>query len=194
MKKIYFFHFLFLFSFGVLFGQTNYETFNRLPKKYVNTQRIHTLKNKPINFYLNHTSIDSNSKKFYRGELAISNNEITYSILDSALTKNQETRPFYFFILNKIVELSGNDISGMVSERSMNYVKLYPCEFFRELNQPEIEINVVKWTTYLGQSLSGGNKYALFRNEVDTKIRSHCNEIYDLWKSFNNEVRMCVVR
>ena len=194
MKKIYFSILLFYFSFGYLFGQSNHETNNRLAKKYINNQRIQTLKNKPISFYLNHTSIDSYSKKFYKGELAISNNEITQSILDSALTKNEETRPFYFFILNKIVELSGSELSGMVSEKSMNYIKLFPCEFFRELNQPEIEINVVKWTTYIGQSLSGGNKYAIFRNEVDTKIRSHCNEIYDLWKSFNNEVRMCVVR
>lgn len=38
------------------------------------------------------------AKLFYQGKFAISDDEITFSFLDSVLTNNKETRPFYFFI------------------------------------------------------------------------------------------------
>ncbi|MHC1703147.1 MAG: hypothetical protein AB9846_04500 [Tenuifilaceae bacterium] len=191
MKKISITTFLFVFSLGILQAQSINEKSSR---KYFNNQKILTLNSQPISFYLNHPNIDVNSKSFYKGELAASSSIITQGMLDSVLTRNNETRPFYFFVLNKIVDLSENDIAGMVSERCKNYIKSFPCEFFNELNQHEFEINVVKWTTYVGQSCSGGSKYVIFRNEVDLKIKTNCNEIYDLWRSFNNEVRMSIVR
>ncbi|NVO08892.1 MAG: hypothetical protein HXX16_02925 [Bacteroidales bacterium] len=159
-----------------------------------NRNRISILNGRSISFYLNHTQIDPRSKLFFKGELSVSNYAITYGVLDSVLTKNEETRPFYFFIFNQIVDLSDEEMRDFVSNRCLEFVEKYPCEYFATFNEQDIDINVVKWTTYIGQALKDKSHYADFRSVVDYKINGTCSGIQDLWKSFKAEVRMCLVQ
>lgn len=192
MKKI---NLLFLFFvFVIALSAQSIRENQKNSSKLFNKERIFSIAGKSIGFFLNHPKIDSNSKKFYNGELAVANDSATFRILDLAVSADIETRPFYFFVLNKIVEISDNTMIVEVSKRCKDYLELYPCDFFQTLNQPEIEVNIVKWTTYVGLCLSGGNKYLPFKANVESKIRANCPEVQDLWKSFSNEVRMCMVR
>lgn len=178
---------------NILNAQTIIDN-NKTSASFINKEKVYNLAGKPISFFLNHPDIDTDSKRFYKGELAITSNSITYRILDNTITSNSETRPFYFFILNRIVAISDNSLMAEVSFRCKGFIELYPCDFFQALNQPDVNVNIVKWTTYVGLSLSGAGKYLAFKNSVDTKIKSNCIEIQDLWKSFSNEVRMCIVK
>ena len=74
------------------------------------------------------------------------------------------------------------------------YVERYPCEFFNSFNQPDLNINVVKWTTFIGMSLKDRARYAGFRGLVDAKLSANCGDVQDLSKSFFAEVRMCLER
>ena len=168
---------------------------NNLSKNqdYTNRNKVFSLDGHPINFYLNHPQIDSYSKMFFKGDLSIANDPITNSILDSVLTKNPETRPFYFFVFNQIVDLSDGKMVDSVACKCLEYVEKYPCEYFNAYNQPDININVVKWTTYIGLTLKDRSKYADFKSSVDIRLKN-CSDVQDLWKSFLTEVRMCLVR
>ncbi|NOU17832.1 MAG: hypothetical protein HOO91_09770 [Bacteroidales bacterium] len=185
---------IFIFLIGNALAQTAATKNQSKQNDYRNKNRISTLVGHQVSFYLNHPQIDSHSKMFFKGELAISNNAITYGILDSVLTKNEETRPFYFFIFNQIVDLSDEKMLNLVSSKCLEFVETYPCEYFTAFNEQDIDINVVKWTTFIGQALKDKNRFATFRSVVDTKINGSCSGIQDLWKSFRTEVRMCLIQ
>lgn len=184
----------FIFLIGSALAQTAVTNNQSKQNDYRNKNRISTLIGHQISFYLNHSQIDSHSKMFFKGELAISNNAITYGILDSVLTKNEETRPFYFFIFNQIVDLTNEKMLDLVSNKCLEFVEKYPCEYFTAFNEQDIDINVVKWTTFIGQALKDKNRFATFRSVVDAKINGSCSGIQDLWKSFRTEVRMCLIQ
>lgn len=188
--------FLVMFSFLIGSALAQTSAMNSQPKQsdYRNKNRISMLFGHQISFYLNHPQIDSQSKMFFKGELAISNNAITYGIIDSVLTKNEETRPFYFFIFNQIVDLSDEKMLDLVSNKCLEFVEMYPCDYFTAFNGQDIDINVVKWTTFIGQELKDKNRFAIFRSVVDAKINGSCSGIQDLWKSFKTEVRMCLIQ
>ena len=157
-------------------------------------ERLLTINGIPTNDYLNNPRVDTYAKKFFKGEIAIANDSITYSILDNAIICDDDIRQFYFYLFNKIIEKSDETMIEGVSIRCLKFIEMYPCDFFKFLNQPDFEVNIVKWTTFVGSRLSGGNKYALFKGKYDSYIKTNCNEVYDLWKSFCTEVRMCLVR
>lgn len=188
--------FLVIFSFliGSALAQTTATNSQSKQSDFRNKNRISMLSCHQISFYLNHPQIDSHSKMFFKGELAISNNAITYGIIDSVLTKNEETRPFYFFIFNQIVDLSDERMLDLVSNKCLEFVETYPCDYFTVFNGQDIDINVVKWTTFIGQALKDKNRFAIFRSVVDAKINGSCSGIQDLWKSFKTEVRMCLIQ
>jgi hypothetical protein len=191
--KSFFLSFLFVwFGFGVI-AQVNS---NKHAKRIylTNKSQIDVLRGKPLSFYLNNSQIDKNSKKFYKGELIIVRDSIPSNILDSLLTKNSETRPFYFFIFNQFVDMSNGKMVTAIASKCMEYVQMYPCEFFSYFNQPEIDINVVKWTTYIGQTLMDKPQYYSYKELVDSKLKVECSEVQDLSKSFFREVRMCLVK
>lgn len=191
--KSFFLSFLFVwFGFGVI-AQVNSN--NHAKRIYfTNKSQINELNGKPISFYLNNSQIDKKSKKFYEGELKIIRDSIPPYFMDSLLTKNSETRPFYFFIFNQLVDMSNGKMVTVISSKCTEYVQMYPCEFFNSFNQSDVNINVVKWTTYIGQTLIDKTKYFEFKELVDSKLKAECSEVQDLSKSFFREVRMCLVR
>jgi hypothetical protein len=193
MKTFFSLTILVLVNFGLM-GQVNDYRRQTKSKQIINRIQISVLNGKPINFYLNHPSIDKNSKRIYKGELGFSRDTIPTDILDSLFTRNSETRPFYFFIFNQFVEQSEGKMIDRVAVRCTEFVERYPCEFFNSFIQPDLNINVVKWTTFIGMSLKDRVGYADFRGLVDFKLRANCGDAQDLSKSFFAEVRMCLVR
>jgi hypothetical protein len=177
-----------------LSAQQYYGVSHSKRKDFTNKEQVISIGQHPISFYLNHAKIDPFSKRFYRGELSISTDSISASILDSVLTNNAETRPFYFFIFSQIVNMSEDNMIDVVGHKEVQFIDKYPCEFFRAFNQSDIDINVVKWTTFMGRALENKSNYYEFRNRVDSKLKAKCSDLQDVFKSFFTEVRMCLVR
>lgn len=66
---------------------------------------------RPESFYLKHNAISKNARLYYEGKLTPGDYPPTLAILDSVLTRNTETRPFYFFILNQIMKVTDGALS-----------------------------------------------------------------------------------
>ncbi len=190
--------FIFFIFISLILGGANAQTVDS-NKHHVNGAlknrvKVVALSDKAIDFYLSSGKIDDNAKRFYRGEVDFKASRVLYGILDSVLVCGSDVRPFYFFLLNRIVDLSDGTYDDLIAAKCKEYMERYPCEFFNSFNQPEQTINVVRWTTLIGSNLKDKGSYALFRGSVDSKIKASCPDVYDLLKSFMLEVRMCLVR
>lgn len=162
-------------------------------KALINKVRLNTLNGVSLNYYLNHKRIDELSKRFYKGDVAYCK-EVLNHISDSLISCNSEVRPFYFFLFNRIVEISDGSFDELIALGCKEFIEKYPCDYFNSFNQPELDINVVKWTTLIGSNLKDKGSFALYRAAIDVKVKSNCPDVQDLLRSFMMEVRMCLVR
>jgi len=188
--------FLTFFVFVSIIIKAQVNDSNRQSRNTILTNRsfVNSLDGKPISFFLNHLGIDKNSKRFYKGEVGTYDSKTFKGIMDSLISCNSDTKPFYFFVFNQIVDLSKGEQEEAVANLCKEFVENFPCEFFNSFNQPELNINVVKWTNYIGISLKDKGSYAVFRAKVDSKTKTSCPDIQDILKSFMAEVRMCLIR
>jgi hypothetical protein len=108
---------------------------------------------RPANFYLDHKAITSDAKLYYEGRLTPSDNPRTFAILDSALTRNAQIRPFYFFILNQVMKTADVALSEYVATVCTRYVSQYPCEFFQRQTDPSYEVNARRWAEFIAFDL-----------------------------------------
>ncbi len=192
MRAIYF---LFLVFIGFGLRAQGVDSNNRQNGNLLtNKVRLSSLNGVSLNFYLNHRGIDGIAKKFYKGEGDIKNQQVLNTISDSLISCNSEVRPFYFFLFNRIVDISDGPFDERIALRCKEYIEKYPCDFFSSFNQPELNINVVKWTMLIGSNLKDKGSFATYRGGVDAKLRSSCPDVQDLLRSFMMEVRMCLVR
>ncbi len=191
--RVLFFLFLAFIVFGVK-AQGVDSNKHQYGKSLTNKLRLYTLNGVSLNFYLNHKGIDELSKKVYKGDININSQDVLYHISDSLISSNPEVRPFYFFLFNRIVDLSDGTFDELIALRCKEYIEKYPCDYFNSFNQPELDINVVKWTTLIGSNLKDKGSFAIYRAGVDAKIKTNCPDVQDLLRSFMMEVRMCLVR
>lgn len=193
MRKICYFFFIFSISFNVKAQDAKITDYGS-QHKMVNRLRVPSIDGKPIKLFLSNPQIDKHSKLFYKGELALVDDSLTLGLIDSALTSNSEIRPFYFFIFNRIMNLSEESNSSYLASICRKFISLYPCDFFEYLNSSDLDINVVKWNTFLGSQFSSRVEYDSFRGSLEQRMRVECSMNQDLWKSFFSETRTCVPR
>ncbi len=166
---------------------------NQIINSIANKKKVNYLDGQPISFYLNHPGIDNAAKSFYKGDLVLSHDLKNCSFIDSVLTSNGQTRPFYFYLFNTIIDLYEGDFNEKLAKNSLLYIEKNPCVFFRTLNGNDVDINVVKWTNFVGIEMSNTQTYQRFKNEMDKKM-SACTENSDLWTSFFKEARKCRIK
>lgn len=161
---------------------------------FTNKLRLNSLNGQEMSYFITHTGVDEIAKRFYKGEMSVKDQKVLHCILDSLIICKLEVRAFYFFLFNRIIEISDGVFDEMIALKCKEYIERYPCDFFNSFEQPELNINVVKWTTLIGSNLRDKSSFALYRRDVEAKLKSNCPEVQDLMKSFMIEVRMCLVR
>ena len=138
----------FLYFSQLVFGQLSPVNDPKINSLHLNRTQVSKINNKKIDFYLNHKKIDKYSKMYYKCEFSPSDDELTFGFLDSILTDNKETRPFYFFIFNQIL----NDADGALGEGmafiSLEYVAKFPCEFLYYSHHDTL-VNTSTWIEQL---------------------------------------------
>ncbi len=142
-----------LILFLLLISLTGYGQIPELnnPEKFpnqINKWFVDSLNNKPINYYLNHPEIDKYSKLFYKGKFAVSDDNLTFSILDSVLTPNQETKAFYLFVFNSILRITDGALSEYIGLDCRAYLEKYPCDFIKLKNNKLYSDNYQKWIDF----------------------------------------------
>jgi hypothetical protein len=102
------------------------------PEKHptlINSWFVKELNDKPITFYLNHPEIDTYAKMFYQGQFALCDDTLTFAFLDSVLTTNQETQPFYLHVFNYAVKVADGALAEVMGSYCKSYFEKNTCRF-----------------------------------------------------------------
>jgi hypothetical protein len=79
-----------------------------------------------IVFYLNNKQVSKTAKDFYHGKFKASDDAKTLSILDSVNTNNNLTRPFYIYLVSKMLDKSDGALAEALSNSCKEFVELNP--------------------------------------------------------------------
>ena len=159
------------------FGQIDPQNDPKTRSFLLNKIQVSKINNKPIDFYLNNPKIDKYSKMYYKCEFAPSDDDITFGFLDSLLTNNKETRPFYFFVFNQILKIADGALAEGIAFKCLNYITKYPCEFiYYSQNDTLVNLDIwiasIRFTQYNDEFINKIDKV-----EIDLKeINSDCLE------------------
>ncbi len=154
-----------------------------------NKNFIARINNKPLSYYLNHPEIDKYSKMFYQGQFQLYDNSETFGFLDSLMTKNNDTRPFYFYVFNSVLSISDGALSEYVVEICLDYFKSYTCDFISFDRNSEIAVFKTTWTDFIGWQLYTKAEYDKFTVLIDKKIKNQCPDFINDWNSLKNEIK-----
>jgi hypothetical protein len=109
------------------------------------------IEGRPVSYYLNRGDVSVAAKNFYLLRLQPSQDEATFSILDSLCSKNDTTRPFYYFLFLRFYKLGEdwvNDaelLPGYAIEYSLDFVD----EFYKKLQMPQYKWSFPYWVKML---------------------------------------------
>lgn len=157
-----------------------------------NVTKTDSLNGKAISYYLNHKNIDRYSKLFYNGEFAIYDNDEFFSLMDSLLTHNNDTRPFYLFNFNRILDKSDGCISEIASEYCLRYIEKYPCDFLKAYYDKHYQTYRQQWADFIGFSLGDGD-YSAYRTFISRTEKSLYNCSYKkTWEKFKAALTIAV--
>lgn len=171
--------------------------FNKIPDENkpseklwgVNINFTESLNGKPITFYLNSPQIGRFSKMYYQGQFKLYDNSETFAFLDSVMTLNNETRPFYFYIFNSVLNQSDGALSEYVAEICLKYFEKLPCEFLDYSRSDDYKVNNSKWTGFIGWQLYSKTDYEKFVVLTDKRIKDNCSELNSNWNILKNEIK-----
>jgi len=79
-----------------------------------------------IKFYLDNQQVSKTAKDFYYGKFKATDNTKTFSIIDSLKTKNNLARPFYIFLVSKIINKADGALSELLGAGCKDFVELHP--------------------------------------------------------------------
>lgn len=165
------------------------------PQKFthsVNKEFVTELNGKPIDYYLNHRQIDQYAKLYYQGKFATSDDTLTFAFLDSVLTRNPETKPFYLFVFNSVVSFADGALSEVVVEYCWEYFEKHPCEFFALSDDKRYSKNYCKWfdeasSGYYFEEESAETASSRL-DKFEEIISTHCPSYIDEFKRMRERV------
>ncbi|HLO69289.1 MAG TPA: hypothetical protein VK167_00360 [Flavipsychrobacter sp.] len=158
----------------------------------VNTKRIDKINGRPTSYYVNNPKISFYAKAFYNGQFCMYDNDEFFSLMDSALTSNNDTRPFYFYLFNRIVELSDGAVSEVAAEYCKNYIEKYPCEFLNYYNKKEFAIPLDTWTMFVGFMFDNAKNCNDLLQTIDKKITVGCPQLQQQWDKLKPDIRASI--
>ncbi|MBK6347385.1 MAG: hypothetical protein IPF68_15925 [Bacteroidales bacterium] len=178
-----------LMTLSTCIGQTVSKENDPVVHPYlINTKRIKTLSGKDISYYLNNKSIDENSKLFYEGKFAISDDEKTFAICDSITTDNPDTRPFYLYVFCRIIEISDGAIAEVMGEYCTAYMIKFPCDFINNLSSEEYDLPKKEWLGFVAFEQDSKTAFENFTRLIDEKLQSGCTNSINSWTEIKREI------
>lgn len=79
-----------------------------------------------INFYLDNKYVSKTAKDFYNGNFRATDGSKTFSIIDSLKTENDLTRPFYIFLVSKIMNKADGALSESIGASCKKFIESNP--------------------------------------------------------------------
>jgi len=107
------------------------------------------IEGRPVSFYLNRRDVSPVAKNFYLLHFIPAIDNMTASLCDSLLTKNDTTRPFYYFLFLRLNRISGEDLHDLLQNYALEYITRFVDEFYNKLQIPQYKSDYGMWTDYV---------------------------------------------
>lgn len=155
---------------------------------WTNSTFVKMIGGKPIDHYLKHDRISQIAKMFYKGQWAISDDEGTFGFLDSVLTDNTDTRPFYFFVFNQVLKISDGAVSEYISTVCGRFLAKYPCEFIAMSGDKKYILDNDKWMDFIGFDLYDSSNYKAYIADIERKVKRGCGNEVPEWDKLRRKL------
>ncbi|MBS1773556.1 MAG: hypothetical protein JST82_11910 [Bacteroidetes bacterium] len=81
---------------------------------------------KPTVYYMGLPNVSQAAKDYHSGKMQAADNAVTYSIADSMSTENKDTRPFYIFLVSKMLMKADKKLLQHLGAMCREYIQNSP--------------------------------------------------------------------
>ncbi len=81
---------------------------------------------KSFDYYYAHPQVSQEAKEYYAGMFSVNNSDKAYSVMDSVFTENDETRPFYIYLVCRMLKEANENMMSELSIICRYLVELHP--------------------------------------------------------------------
>ena len=153
-----------------------------------NSWFVKKLNEKPITYYLNHPEIDTYSKMFYQGQFALSDDTLTFALLDSVLTTNERIQPFYLHVFNYAVKVADGALAEIMGSYCKTFFERNPCQFMDLKTNKYYGAYYQKWIDFVAfeylmehpPTESINKNIDLLKTEVQADCKNKINELENI--------------
>jgi hypothetical protein len=148
------------------------------------------IEGRPVSFYLNRRDVSQTARDFYLLRFIPSDDEATYALCDSILTKNDTTRRFYYFLFIRLMRIADGGLAEGMSDYALKYFLKFPQEFYARLKNPLYKQYYNNWVEYIASTLMIPNN----KNPSVLEIRNYIlqEQIKNI-KSLSPSLRMDII-
>jgi len=133
-------------------GNVNTDSLATLDEmKRLSSSADSLIEGRPVSFYLQRSDVSLTAKNFYLLRFIPSDNEETFALCDSLSTKNDTTRPFYYFLFLRFYRLGGEWTTDpeLLPQSAIHYSMEFVDEFYRKLQMPQYRWSYHYWVESL---------------------------------------------
>lgn len=123
-----------------------------------------------FDYYIAHPGISQEAKDYYYGRFNINTSEQTSTILDSVFTRNEDTRPFYIYLVGKMLPEAESSLL-----KEINIV----CRYVAEQHPADL-VGVL----FADEGMVPARYKNLWADRVAVELRVTCD--YELMDCFKN--------
>ena len=109
-----------------------------------------------ISKYLTSPKISTGAKDYYNNKFKASDNGCTFSILDSLETKDPFCRPFYIYLVSRMLDHADGALSEGLGVYCLSFLEKHPNEFIaylKGLSESRQYAEMDKWAISIGSEL-----------------------------------------
>ena len=101
-------------------------------------------------YYLSHPDVSPLAFDFYYGNFRPGDNASTYELVQLVLNEPAELRPFYLWVLDKVIMISDGALGEYPGEPARKFAQKYPSEFMKYMRQDSLRLE--DWTSIIRYS------------------------------------------
>jgi len=146
-------------------------------------------------YYLANTKLKEVAQMILDDKIQPSDNDVTFSIMDSLLSQKTEDRKFYFSVFLKILKKADGALAEAVGLPAMNYVEKYTTEFI-ELSSNISDDQFDSWASFIGFEifLSSQDDPIKDGEEFIKKLNTNCSDLSGKEKSHLESFNTAVIK
>jgi hypothetical protein len=137
------------------------------------------IEGRPVSYYLDRRDVSAAAKKFYLLQLLpTTDNPDVDAICDSLTTKNDTTRPFYYFLFLRFNKLGGDfDDPEELPSYGVHYFFQYVDEFYNKLKIPQYRWSYSRWVYLISQNKISTDDIKTYIISNQTKSAKHLTPV-----------------